>query len=81
MRPYYQDDSVTIYHGDCRELLSLVPVQSLVLTDPPYGIKLNTAYKTAKRGFFASANDYEPVFGDDAEFDPTHLLGFQSLVL
>ncbi len=36
MKLYYQDDSVTIYHGDCREILpSLEPVD-LVLTDPPY---------------------------------------------
>ena len=38
MRPYYEDDAVTIYHGDCREILpTLLPVD-LVLTDPPYGI-------------------------------------------
>ena len=36
MKAYYQDDAVTIYHGDCREILpSLEPVD-LVLTDPPY---------------------------------------------
>lgn len=34
--PYYQDDSVTLYHGDARELLSQLPTCSLVLTDPPY---------------------------------------------
>lgn len=39
MTPYYQDDSVTIYHGDCREILPELDVQAdLVLTDPPYGI-------------------------------------------
>ena len=35
--PYFQDDAVTIYHGDCRELLPLMPKVDLVLTDPPYG--------------------------------------------
>jgi len=35
-RPYYADDAVTIYHGDCRELLPLMPKVDLVLTDPPY---------------------------------------------
>jgi len=39
-KPYYQDEWVTIYHGDCREILPLIPDKSidLVLTDPPYGI-------------------------------------------
>lgn len=38
--PYYQDESCTIYHGDCRELLPLIELvgaADLVLTDPPYG--------------------------------------------
>ena len=43
MQPYYQDDSVTIYHGDCRDVLLLVPRVGLVLTDPPYGIGTDRA--------------------------------------
>ena len=38
MSPYYQDDFVTIYHGDCREILPELPKVNLVLADPPYGI-------------------------------------------
>ena len=37
-KPYYQDDACTIYHGDCRDILPLLPKVDLVLTDPPYGI-------------------------------------------
>ncbi len=37
MKPYYQDKWVTIYHGDCREILPSLPKVDLVLTDPPYG--------------------------------------------
>ena len=44
--PYYSDDAVTIYHGDCRELLPLMPKVDLVLTDPPYGI----AYESGHEG-------------------------------
>lgn len=36
MQPYYQDASVTIYHGDCREVLPTLAPIDLVLTDPPY---------------------------------------------
>ena len=38
MKPYYQDDSVTIYHGDSREIVPQLGRFDLLLTDPPYGI-------------------------------------------
>jgi DNA modification methylase len=38
MKAYYEDQFVTIYHGDCREILPSLPKVDLVLTDPPYGI-------------------------------------------
>lgn len=38
MKPYYQDSAVTIWHGDCREILPTLPRVDLVLTDPPYGL-------------------------------------------
>lgn len=37
MQPYYADDSVTIYHGDCRELLAGCMDAAVMVTDPPYG--------------------------------------------
>jgi site-specific DNA-methyltransferase (adenine-specific) len=39
MKPYYSHNGITIYHGDCREVLPSLPDNSvdLVLTDPPYG--------------------------------------------
>ena len=36
MKPYYQDEWVTIYLGDCREILPELPKVDLVLTSPPY---------------------------------------------
>ena len=38
MKPYYQDEWVTIYHGDCREILPDLPKVDLVVTDPPYNL-------------------------------------------
>ena len=43
MKPYYEHAGITIYHGDCRDVLDLwegLRTQSfdLLLTDPPYGI-------------------------------------------
>ncbi len=37
-QPYYEDEHVTLYHGDAREVLPSVEGVGLVLTDPPYGI-------------------------------------------
>jgi DNA modification methylase len=38
LKPYYQDESVTIYHGDSREIVPQLGRFDLLLTDPPYGI-------------------------------------------
>ena len=86
MNPYYQDDFVTIYHADCREVLPTLEKVDLVLTDPPYGIGVQTDYAGSGRGKpsarsthvgrkrLASANSYPPVIGDHEPFDPSHIL-------
>ncbi|AXQ64983.1 DNA methyltransferase [Mycobacterium phage Royals2015] len=41
MTPYYQDDEVTLYHGDCLDVIAKLPDNSVdsVCTDPPYGLE------------------------------------------
>jgi DNA modification methylase len=36
MKPYYEQDGITIYHGDCREVLPEIGKADFVLTSPPY---------------------------------------------
>ena len=37
MKPYYEHAGITIYHGDCREVLPTLGPVDAVITDPPYG--------------------------------------------
>jgi len=81
--PYYERAGVTLYCGDCRDVLPSIDPASvgLLLTDPPYGIGLATNYRERQRAALALCNDYPPVHGDDAPFDPSHLLAFPRAVL
>jgi site-specific DNA-methyltransferase (adenine-specific) len=70
MKPYYEQDGITIYHGDCREILpSLSGKYGAYISDPPYGMN----YKPL-RGADGSKRWACPVAGDDADFDPRHLM-------
>jgi site-specific DNA-methyltransferase (adenine-specific) len=42
MKPYYEHAGITIYHGDCREVLPTLGPVDLVLTDPPYGVGMES---------------------------------------
>ncbi len=64
IEPYYQDNYSTIYHGDCREILTALPVADLVLTDPPYGIG-EASGKNKGRSNLAAARDYGVATWDD----------------
>lgn len=61
--PYYQDDHVTIYHGDSRGILQLIEAAAVMVTDPPYGY----AYASNKGGHLGGeeiANDRDTTARD-----------------
>lgn len=37
MKPYYDAGGITIYHGDCRDILPALPLCDVSIADPPYG--------------------------------------------
>jgi len=37
LTPYYDEDGITIYHGDCREIDAWDIAGGVMVTDPPYG--------------------------------------------
>ena len=51
MIPYYSDDHVTLFHGDCREVLAGMADESVaaVLTDPPYTERTHSKARTPER--------------------------------
>jgi DNA modification methylase len=43
MKPYYQKDGITIYHGDCRRVMPLLGKNSIecILTSPPFNVGID----------------------------------------
>lgn len=64
MKPYYEDDLVTLYHGDCLEVKEWLAADVLV-TDPPYGVNYQSG---SRRDRLAASilNDKDTTFRDAA---------------
>jgi len=64
MKPYYSDDLVTLYHGDCLEIAEWLTADVLV-TDPPYGqsYRSNRADENSKSAR-SIANDQDTTVRD-----------------
>lgn len=67
MTPYYEQDGITIYHGDCLEILPTLPRQSasLIATDPPFSVPIK--YQNTDEDFPRSWGDLavmEPFFAE-----------------
>jgi DNA modification methylase len=39
LKPYFEAAGVTLYHGDCLEIIPTLPKSDLLLTDPPYAMR------------------------------------------
>lgn len=79
--------AATLYLGDCREVLPLLGKVDAVVTDPPYGINVNTNSKRFSGGVRTAAKrrigvDYgAPIFGDASPFDPSFLLAAEDAII
>jgi len=62
VNPYYSDDYVTLYHGDCREVTEWLAADVLV-TDPPYGRAWKQGDTSTARGW--RGNSHAGIMGDD----------------
>jgi site-specific DNA-methyltransferase (adenine-specific) len=86
MKPYYEHAGITMYHGDCREVIghfgALQPCADLdvaIITDPPYGISHRRG-KCADRGKGVTLGATEMI-GDSEPFDPSPWVKYPSVVL
>ncbi len=59
MTAYYEENGVTIYHGDCRDVLRVLGADSvdIVVTDPPYGVRWQSGLRRIQ---------FDEIVGDDS---------------
>lgn len=62
MSIYYQDDHITLYHGDCAEVMPTLSPVSHVITDPPYSAHVHSNTRSQR---MKSANDRGGRYGAD----------------
>jgi site-specific DNA-methyltransferase (adenine-specific) len=63
VKPYYEDESCTIYHGDCCEVLRSIEA-TVMVTDPPYGMAFKSNRHGARYETWATANRPVSIAGD-----------------
>lgn len=85
MKPYFEENGITIYHGDCREILPSLPKVDLVLTDPPYGFNYNPARRrtviNVQKGLRLQDREWTQIHGESQSFDPAPWITFDQVIL
>jgi site-specific DNA-methyltransferase (adenine-specific) len=92
VKPYYEQDGITIYHGRAEDVLLSIPrTGSAVITDPQYGIQFKVNAKRSRKtglvfGPRSSGLERNPDWiplqqGDRIQFDPSPLLNFPEIIL
>lgn len=78
VKPYYDHDGMTIYHGDCRDVYrGTSALIDMVLSDPPYGISYRSTHNSNRRGEWSKwirDENFDSIRGDDEPFDPRWLV-------
>lgn len=79
MKPYYSHAGVSIYHGDCREVMPLLAEPAdLILTDPPYAVSLEGVTHQREKGQGARRLDF---FKGDSDWPAMVALWVEALKL
>lgn len=85
--PDYQRDGITLYCGDCLEIIpsANVPID-LLLTDPPWGVNNDCDYTRfsggqRKNSALPQGRVHKAIEGDDKPFDPSPWINFPGVVL
>jgi len=76
VKPYYEEAGITIYHGDCRDVLPTLPDESVTLlwTDPPYGHGNHTDDLNSRLNAHRGLDD-QPIVNDTPDLMRTVLDG------
>jgi site-specific DNA-methyltransferase (adenine-specific) len=84
-RVEHLSDDVQVWLGDCQEILPGLPRVDAVVSDPPYGIALDTdnsrfsggvSGHRVYGGYTPGSGKGEPIRNDEKPFDPVFLTGY-----
>lgn len=81
MKPCYDKDGITVYLGDCRDILPTLAAVDHVITDPPYEAEAHTQGRRAGTAGEVTVErplDFAPIDGDTRAFVGHHVARLSS---